>query len=222
MDNAKSIITTQWGEGGTWAGNIDNLKTIAGLLVDKWQTEWGAGGTWAGIMDNAESIITTQWGEGGTWAGIMDNIKTAVGLVQERFAAKMTDIGQSIQTAIDFVQNLRSAIEGFWNWLAGKIFDIKINLPSLPPWAIPESPIPLHTAMKDFSRFLDNADFDIDMAVNGIEAIGQSMLDRTALAAGPAQISQPFNMYGNVTNGMDEQILKSQVQRWVADAMRRN
>lgn len=68
---------------------------------------------------------------------------------------KATGMADTIETATgrakDFVSGLWDAIQGFWEWLKDKVFNFKIELPSLPDWAIPGSPIPLHTAWKDFA-----------------------------------------------------------------------
>ena len=221
MDMATSIFNSQWGEGGTWEGNMKNLQAIGQLLVDWWQLSWGEGGTWAGIMQMATDFFTEQWGEGGTWSGIMDNIKTAIGLVKDKFEEQIDKISARVLVAKDFVMGLYDAIRDFWNWLKDKVFEIIINWDKVPEWLIPHSPIPIHTAMQDFDRFLKQTSFDVDMATNGLESVGSSMLDRTALATAGAQVNQPFNMYGSVNTGMNERELETKVRRWIQEENRR-
>ena len=172
-------------------------------------------------MDFARDKFNEMWGEGGIWDGIMDNIKTAIGLVKDKFDEKLQNVIEKLNEAKTFVQELWDAIEGFWNWLKDKIFSIEINWDAVPDWLIPHSPIPIHTAMKDFGRFLDQTSFNVDMAVSGASSIGNSMLDRTALATAGAEYNQPFNMYGNVQNGMDVKQLETQVRRWIRDENRK-
>lgn len=222
MKMASDIFQSQWGEGGTWEGNMKNLQKIGQALADWWGSVWGEGGVWDGIMQMASDIFQSQWGEGGVWDGIMDNIKTAVGLVKEKFDEKMEQIGLKVNAAKDFIQELWNRIEGFWNWLKDKVFQIIINWDAVPDWLIPHSPIPIHTAMQDFKRFLDQNTFDVDMATAGLQNVGGNMIDHAALAtAGNSQVNQPFNMYGNVSNGMSERELEAKVRRWIKEENRR-
>lgn len=221
MDMASKIFQSAWGEGGTWEGNMKNLQIIGQALVDWWVQNFGEGSVWAGIMDNASKIFQSQWGEGGTWSGIMDNIKTAVGLVKDKFEEHIGRISAQILVAKDFVFGLYDAIRDFWNWLKDKVFEIIINWDAVPEWLIPHSPIPIHTAMKDFDRFLKQTSFDVDMATSGLNGVANGMLDRTALATAGAEYNQPFNMYGNVQNGMDVKQLETQVRRWIRDENRK-
>ena len=221
IDMATSIFNSQWGEGGTWEGNMKNLQAIGQLLVDWWQLSWGEDGIWAGIMDFARDKFNEMWGEDGIWEGIMDNIKTAIGLVKDKFEEQIDKISARVLVAKDFVMGLYDAIRDFWNWLKDKVFEIIINWDKVPEWLIPHSPIPIHTAMQDFDRFLKQTSFDVDMATNGLESVGSSMLDRTALATAGAQVNQPFNMYGSVNTGMNERELETKVRRWIRDENRK-
>ena len=84
------------------------------------------------------------------------------------------------------------------------------------------SPMVLHTRAKDFKQFLDRSSFDFDFNTSGLEGVAAGMVDRTALAtAGNSQVNQPFNMYGNVTNGMTERELETKVRRWIRDENRK-
>jgi len=69
---------------------------------------------------------------------------------------KASEMAGVIETAAgnakNFVTGLWDAIKGFWEWLKGKVFDFHINIPQLPDWATPGSPIPLHTAWKNFAE----------------------------------------------------------------------
>lgn len=73
---------------------------------------------------------------------------------------KASEMAGSIETAAkdaqDFVTGLWDAIKGFWEWLKDKVFNFKINLPNLPDWAIPGSPIPLHTAWANFAADMNS------------------------------------------------------------------
>ena len=190
-------------------------------MVDWWVANFGEGSVWAGIMEMASTIFTEQWGEGGTWAGIMDNIKTAISLVKDKFDEKLQNIIDKVNDAKQFIHNLLEKAQEFYEWIKDKVFDFKITWPELPEWMQTNSPMVLHTRAKDFARFLDNTSFDFDFGSSGLESVGAGMLDKTALATAGAEYNQPFNMYGNVTNGMDVKQLETQVRRWIRDENRK-
>ena len=222
MDNAEKIITSQWGEGGTWEGNMDNLRKIGDELSERWETTWGEGGVFDSIITFASDYLKEQWGEGGVWDGIMDNLKTAIGLVKDKFDEKLQNINEKVLAAKQFIHNLLEKAQEFYNWIKDKVFDFKITWPELPEWMRTNSPMVLHTRAKDFKQFLDRSTFDFDFNTSGLEGVAAGMVDRTALAtAGNSQVNQPFNMYGNVTNGMTERELETKVRRWIRDENRK-
>jgi len=63
--------------------------------------------------------------------------------------------------------------------------------------------------------------FDFDMQTSGLNGITNGMIDRTALATTAGEVNQPFNMYGNVSNGMSERELETKVRRWIRDENRK-
>lgn len=69
-----------------------------------------------------------RWREG--WDAIKGKIEEVAGPIREFF----------------------NRVEGFASWLGSTVFNFKINLPSLPDWAIPGSPLPIHTAWANFGR----------------------------------------------------------------------
>jgi hypothetical protein len=71
-----------------------------------------------------------------------------------------------VQPIYDLWQNFVNAVKGFWNWISNKVFKLDIHLPDLPAWAIPGSPLPIHTAWRNFAREMDSLTirprFDLD------------------------------------------------------------
>lgn len=222
MENGRKIIESQWGPGGTWDGNMKNLQVIGQRLITWWGGVWGAGGVWAGIMDNASQIVSSQWGEGGTWAGIIDNAKKIVDNLKERIDEQVGAIGQKIDNARDFVQRFKDALIGFWEWLEDHVFNFKVNLPKLPDWATPGSPIPLHTAWEDFGNYLNRATFTPDLDFDG----GTMALAAAGFAEPAAASSggdrEVISIGGNtINNGMDLKTFEAKVKRIVNTELKR-
>ncbi len=106
---------------------------------------------------------------------------------------KASEMADSIETAAkdaqDFVTGLWDAIKGLWEWLKDKVFNFKINLPNLPDWAIPGSPIPLHTAWKNFAQDMNNMvirpemDLPTVAPLPGGQSVGAPTVAPTATAA---------------------------------------
>jgi hypothetical protein len=221
MDMASKIFQSQWGEGGTWEGNMKNLQKIGQALADWWLEIWGEDGVWAGIMENATTIFNEQWDEGGVWSGIADNMQLIISYIKDEFEQKLDLINDKVLKAKEFIHNLLEKAQEFYDWIKDKVFDFKITWPELPEWMQTNSPMVLHTRAKDFKRFLDGSTFDFDIQSNDLEGVTNNMLDHAALATAGANVNQPFNMYGNVNNGMSERELETKVRRWIKDENRK-
>jgi hypothetical protein len=214
MDMASGIMESQWGPGGTWEGNINNLKKIGQLLIDRWNEQWGEGGTWAGIMEMATNIITTQWGEGGTWAGILENAKTIITKLQIRWFEELNKMQSKILEIKDVVERFKDALSNLWDWLKDKVFKFEVNIPSIPDWAVPGSPIPLHTAWKDFGRFLDQETFEPNMGFDAMQPpLMGNALGVLGAAGGTNTNNTNIPMTNNIYSSMDEKMLEAKIRR---------
>ena len=214
MSMASSIFQSQWGPGGTWDGIFANAHTAVELLRDKWNEIWGEEGVWAGIMDMATEILRTQWGEGGTWSGIMDNVKTIITRLQIKWYEKIGEMTTKLQETWDVLQQFSSAIKNFWEWLKDKIFKIDINIPDIPDWAKPGSPIPLHTAWVNFGRFLDQESFEPNMAFDAMQPpLMGNALGVLGAAGGNNTNTTNVPMTNYINNGMDEREFEARVRR---------
>jgi len=73
-------------------------------------------------------------------------------------------IQTATQTASSIIQPVFDAVKSFADWLSGFTFDFKFNIPGIPDWMIPHSPLPIHTAWKNFGDYLRTADFTPKMS----------------------------------------------------------
>lgn len=75
------------------------------------------------------------------------------------FTTAWSAIQIAVQNAWATIEPIFTAIKMFAAWLSSTSFDFEFNIPDIPSWATPGSPIPLHTAWKNFGNFLDKQEF---------------------------------------------------------------
>ena len=64
-------------------------------------------------------------------------------------------------------------IREFWAWLSGAVFRFNFEVPELPDWMTPHSPIPLHTRWKQFYEWLDGVTFAPLFDTSGMNVANQ-------------------------------------------------
>lgn len=115
-------------------------------------------------------------------------------------------ISSAVNTAWDTLGGIFESIRGFADWLSGYVFDFNFNLPELPDWATPGSPIPLHTRWKDFGDYLRTNDFEVNFRTNAAELPDEVFGSRSGSVGGgggdnavfaPAGVSAPVS--GGIT-----------------------
>ena len=198
---------------------MKNLQKIGQWGVDQWQLMWGEGGVWQGIMGFGKTLLSDAWGEGGTWAGIGENLKTMFDEIRAKAEDQMDKVGAAIGEAKQFMEDIKTAFQNFWQWLQDHVFSFKISLPDLPEWAVPHSPIPLHTAWKEFGRYLDGATFepDVRMADPGaLASVANGLVDPVEAMTAASADREVVSIGGNtINNGMDLREFEARVRRIV-------
>lgn len=78
----------------------------------------------------------------------------------------MTDGIDAPERIVNWVANgdetfrqFAGSVEDFWGWLRGRQFDINVRIGEIPEWAIPGSPLPIHTAWVKFAEAMQGLDF---------------------------------------------------------------
>jgi hypothetical protein len=106
------------------------------------------------------------------WVGT--NLPEAVQAAQSNFSSAWDAISGAVDSAWSTISPIFDSIRGFADWLSSHVFNFSINLPDLPGWAIPGSPIPLHTAWRDFGQYMQSADFTPQMTApdSGVSPAG--------------------------------------------------
>lgn len=157
LENVWTVIEEIFIEIGRWVN--DNIVPWIEFLHQKWVEE-----IWPAIqkaIQDVWAVIEPIWIDLVKW--FQETIPVALEALQPIFEGVMAGINTAVQPVKDLWDELVGAVQGFWEWLTSHEFSFSISLPDLPDWMIPDSPIPLHTAWKNFSDFLRQTKLDIQM-----------------------------------------------------------
>lgn len=169
-ENVGTIINEVIAEIQRWIE--DNLQPIVKAFYDKWVDEW-----WPAI----QSAVETMWEKVEplftaikTW--LDQTLPPVLQAIKGKFATVFQGIRDAIQPVKDLMDRFIAAVQGFWDWISGREFKFNISLPDLPDWATPGSPIPLHTAWKNFFEDMQGRSFEPRMNTGGMFEPGGLML----------------------------------------------
>lgn len=165
------------------------LEWLKELWLEGWEfIRDTAVDAWTFIRDEVVRIwdkhLKPIWESLKTWftetlPGNLDTIKT-------KFETSWQAIKDAVSPVSDFLGNVFDKIKNFGNWLSGHVFNFKLNVPKIPAWAKPGSPIPLHTAWKNFATDMKRMDVQFPAAPTG--AGGGRMPAMAAAGGGSAPI----------------------------------
>lgn len=147
IDNSMANIKTLFDTftdlfSGDWEGFLNGLKSL-------WQGGWENIGEVIGIArDTIGEVIK------GIIEDALEPIRTKIGEVQATWSEKLASIQSAVDGPKQRIEDFWASVRGFYDWLKDKVFNFSINLPSLPSWATPGSPLPIHTAWKEFAQDL--------------------------------------------------------------------
>ena len=162
------------------------------------------------ILDMIAKFTSTDWGQLGR--NVIDGILQGLANGLATIIAKMEEIGEAAW----------NAWQGFWNSSSPSKLAMQgarnVTDGFLVQWNRDENSVA--KAMSGLGRAAWSS-FDFDMQTSGLNGITNGMIDRTALATTAGEVNQPFNMYGNVSNGMSERELETKVRRWIRDENRK-
>jgi hypothetical protein len=156
----RTAVQTWAEENGGYAAAVmgwwEDVKTAASQLaiifVIKMQAASVAAQQLSALVGIAMGEIKAWWEDVKTAATQLALIVGAkFGELQAAVDSAMAGIGSKVAEVKGIWDGFVGAVKDFWNWISGKNFSIDISLPQLPPWAIPGSPLPSHTAWKAFA-----------------------------------------------------------------------
>lgn len=179
IENAGTVINEVIEEVQRWID--ENLRPIIEYFYTQWTTVW-----WPQI----HAAITTAWGviepifttiQG--W--LNDTLVAAANTARDLMSAAWTTLGNNIKSVYDStIGFVFTKIREFWDWLSSADFSFNFEIPDIPEWMIPGSPIPLHTYMKQFHDFLRGATFKPEFDLQQITAAANGLIAVQSAASG--------------------------------------
>lgn len=118
------------------------------------------------------------------WRGIFVNAGIAWDLFKQKILDFISPWGEFIDVFIRF-----------GDWLRSNPFDFEMNFPELPDWATPGSPIPLHTAWKNFGDDLQRMDFTPQMNFAQVAPLAGAAGSQAPLSAAGVGGGNTLNIY---------------------------
>lgn len=165
LENAWTIILAVFEELGRWIN--DNIVPWIEYLHKKWVEE-----IWPAIQKAVEDvwkIIQPIWEKFREY--IEDKLPPALEGLQSVFESVMTAIDKAISPVHDMWKNFVDAVVSFWDWITSHKFEFNIGIPDLPDWAVPGSPLPIHTAWKNFALDMKNTPIEPRVDLSGASAL---------------------------------------------------
>lgn len=152
----KTVLTNVWTpiegifkELGRWVN--DNIVPWIEDLYEQWTTIW-----WPQIQKAIEDmwrVVEPIWKGFEEW--LEKKLPRIIQEIQTKFEEVMNAISNAVSPVKDMWGGFTGAVSDFWSWISSHTFTFKISLPDLPDWAIPGSPLPIHTAWKNFAEDAD-------------------------------------------------------------------
>lgn len=127
-------------------------------------------------LEDAWKLIEPIWLDIQKW--LDETIPTVIETVTKAWDTLWSGIKTAVSDAWIIVGDIFTKIMKFLDDIATRTLSFKIKLPDIPDWAMPGSPLPIHTAWKEFAEWSKHAEIKPEMNVEAVEAGTLSVLDR--------------------------------------------
>lgn len=164
LTNTWTVIEGVFKELDRWIN--ENIVPWVEYLYTQWTTVW-----WPAISEAvniAWGIIEPLLTAAGEW--LETNIPKAMTALQTAWDTAWGAMAPMIEPVKQAIDDIKAAAEGFWNWITSHTFEFDIHIPDLPDWAIPGSPLPIHTAWANFARDMNRMSISPRFDLSGVEA----------------------------------------------------
>lgn len=143
------------------------------------------------------------------WTGVWwPSIAAAVEAARNKISSSVSTIVAKIGVATTKATALYNALKGFYNWLKNKVFSFKIDLPKLPAWATPGSPIPLHTRWEEFGDYLKKNTFRFNADFSGFQFPGANGEGGGSLSGFSAQVDMLISQMSVISDNYNKKMLE--------------
>jgi phage-related minor tail protein len=206
---AVGLLAAAWTE--NWGGIRDKLTAVWVAIQPTLQTIWD----WLKVnvpaaletlrafwVDTAwpaiQTAVTTVWGIlEPIWKSlkkwVSEDLPPALEGLKTTFEKIMTGITNAVTPVKELWDKLWQAVKDFWDWLSTHIFKFHIDLPKLPDWATPGSPLPIHTAWKNFAEDMERIGRNLPQIVNNATSAGIPSGNGISSQPTPAPVSVQVN-----------------------------
>jgi hypothetical protein len=209
LQNAWTVISAVWTEVGRWIN--DNLVPWIEFFREKWQENF----------ELAQSILETVWAAIlivlqplRTW--LAETIPGVVAALKTVWESNILPMSGPINAVRDAVQLFFDAIKSLWDWLKNKVFSFKISIPNLPSWAVPGSPLPIHTAWADFAQEMNHIKIMPEFNLPGMDGVATS-----PMLAGATSSSAGVTIQVDARGSTDPREVERRVENAVDRALKR-
>jgi TP901 family phage tail tape measure protein len=187
VQNWWTVVSTIFGELGRWIN--ENIVPWVEFLAKIWLERQLA---MAKNIENSWAIIKPIWEAIKGWLG--DELQKTLESFGAKWALIMLGLEAPINVAKSVFDTFVGAVKGFWDWISSKTFEFNISIPDLPDWAVPGSPLPIHTA---WANFADDMNRTIIEPVMIVDSVAQAAFSPVS---SPAQISNTVNNRNTTVN----------------------
>lgn len=229
LSHAWKSISGVWEEIGRWIN--DNLVPWFELVKTYWiEQVWNpmAEALTAVWNSTIQPILEDiqKWFET-TIVPLLDTASAAWDRIWASMAKKVGEVKGDILAFFD-------RIEQFATWLANHLFKFEISLPDLPDWAVPGSPLPIHTAWANFASELNRTTIEPTFQMAGmggydptaVDSLGQRLGAMSSLSntseAGSKPVAQSTKLADtvNIHSEMDWAEFKTRGTRLLKGSLR--
>jgi hypothetical protein len=189
-----TIVSTIFGELGRWINK--NIMPWVELLAQMWLEKQLA------MAENIKAMWTVIEP---IWTAIKNWLAVELQKTLESFGAKwaliMAGLEAPVRAAKGIWDGFVSAVTGFWDWISSKTFSFNISIPDLPDWAVPGSPLPIHTAWSNFADDMSGMDIAPSFSLPNMAYDTASAMPMSGRSGGGS--SYTANTTVNVASGDD-------------------
>lgn len=188
LENVWTIVKGIFEELGRWVN--DNIVPWIEFLQKKWSED-----VWPAIQEGLETawaIIEPIWEAIRKWAA--ETIPPILESLKGVFETVMSGISAAVEPVKAVWDGFVSAVTDFFDWLKNKVFNFDIHLPDLPSWAVPGSPLPIHTAWAKFSEDMPEIAGEVSEGFYEIADAVDTLRD--AVQVIPDAVGQMFDSIG--------------------------
>ena len=165
LENVWAAIVVVFQEIDRWINT--NIVPWLEFLHTQWTTVW-----WPAIataVETAWGIIQPLLETAQTW--LEENVPAALDSLKTAWDSVWTALAPVVEPVRAAIDGIKNAVEAFWDFITSHTFNFNIHIPDLPDWAVPGSPLPIHTAWANFASEMNHTTIRPKVDLVGVTAV---------------------------------------------------